>query len=834
MSVFFLLLSVASASTWTVRSDGSGDFSSIPAAVAGASSGDRIEVPAGTWSGPVDFGGKDLQLIGVDGSASTTLTGGGGDAVLSFVGGESSEARIEGFTLSDGVRAVVVNGGSPTLVDLVVTGFGDEAAYGGAVWVGDGRPTFERVWFSDNLGLYGGAVMVSGGVPSFVDCTFEGNGLSDYSTAMSWGGGIYTTGTDVIIQDSVFDGNMAHYGSHVGMWSGGKLSITGGSLIGGIATYGSVAVQYSSWTALDGVSFEGNAAYYQGGAVWVSDTDRLSATECVFSENSVYSSGGGGAIAAYDPGELLINSSSFIDNVATYTYGAGIWTYYPALVDIIDSEFTGQRAYYAGGAVHAYVMYGPTRVLRSSFSDNSTTYGTGGALHLDYGTHPVTVEGVEFDRNVAGTHGGGIYVNDLAVDIVDSTFTRNTAGWSGGGARVDNTRATRQSASIMRVTADSNTATGDGGALSVANVPALELVDISASHNISGGAGGGLHTVDVGLLEALRLRMVDNQGDYGGGLYIADVGAAPPDGELAELLLRNVVLQQNSARYGGGVCVLQSVDAVVRQATIVGNAATEQGSGICAYSQVINLQNTVLAWNTGGGAVEALDEVSATGFVGLYNAWHGNSADVAGGILDTPGSTDVSADPRFANSLLDASYLDAWTLAAGSPLIDAGNPSELDPNGSVSDIGAMGGADTWQEDLDGDGHVAWLDCDDLDVAVYPGATDSWYDGVDSNCDGASDFDADADGVSVDDDCDDSDPTLAEDCSEPEEEDTSVDPDPVEDTGESVTDNTSSSGGSSGGDKGGCATVGGGSTSGLSAMAAWFVACVGLARRRSQA
>ena len=45
------------------------------------------------------------------------------------------------------------------------------------------------------------------------------------------------------------------------------------------------------------------------------------------------------------------------------------------------------------------------------------------------------------------------------------------------------------------------------------------------------------------------------------------------------------------------------------------------------------------------------------------------------------------------------------------------------------------------------------DCNDLNRQVYPGAPDDvWYDGVDTDCDGADDYDADGDGVPLADDC----------------------------------------------------------------------------------
>ena len=57
-------------------------------------------------------------------------------------------------------------------------------------------------------------------------------------------------------------------------------------------------------------------------------------------------------------------------------------------------------------------------------------------------------------------------------------------------------------------------------------------------------------------------------------------------------------------------------------------------------------------------------------------------------------------------------------------------------------------------DQDGDGYTIDEDCNDEDVQIHPEAQEEWYDDIDQNCDGLSDFDQDGDGYTIDEDCND--------------------------------------------------------------------------------
>ena len=122
----------------------------------------------------------------------------------------------------------------------------------------------------------------------------------------------------------------------------------------------------------------------------------------------------------------------------------------------------------------------------------------------------------------------------------------------------------------------------------------------------------------------------------------------------------------------------------------------------------------------------------------------------------------------------DCDDLDAFSFPGGAEVCDL---ADNDCDGTADEDDALD-ATTWYADADGDGfgdaavsHVSCLapggyvedntDCNDGEAAAWPGGEETWYDGIDGDCDGASDYDADGDGHDSDvhggGDCDDTDP-----------------------------------------------------------------------------
>jgi hypothetical protein len=128
-------------------------------------------------------------------------------------------------------------------------------------------------------------------------------------------------------------------------------------------------------------------------------------------------------------------------------------------------------------------------------------------------------------------------------------------------------------------------------------------------------------------------------------------------------------------------------------------------------------------------------------------------------IVDTLGDADI-AIPMVGQVQMDGDGDGVGSVASGGTDCD-------DTNAAVY----PGATETWYDgvdadcagdddfDQDADGATNDVDCDDTDATVFPGAVEAWYDGIDGDCAGDDDFDQDADGYANDVDCNDTDPAV---------------------------------------------------------------------------
>jgi parallel beta-helix repeat protein len=152
-----------------------------------------------------------------------------------------------------------------------------------------------------------------------------------------------------------------------------------------------------------------------------------------------------------------------------------------------------------------------------------------------------------------------------------------------------------------------------------------------------------------------------------------------------------LITGNNASNSGDGIWLYDGTFADIINCTIVGNEPGF-GTGICPYTSTIHLRNTIISYQaTGVDFTNAyISTVNYCDFFGNTNHFLG-TGPVNIGVIVMNNANGTPCDQYyniFQNPLFVNPGAMVFNLLTGSPCINAGDPHILDPDGTISDIGA--------------------------------------------------------------------------------------------------------------------------------------------------
>ena len=693
--ITLLLAQSAFAADITVDASGTGDHTTVQAAVDAAVSGDVITVLAGMYTENILIESKSIDIQGADEDArdTTYIVGTGSGPVTTIVGGL---VNMSNLTVSGGSQGIAITSNAvSTLTNLVVEDNVNDVNGGGVSVSGNADVVLNNLLIQNNTAAQGGGVYLAadakkmqitdstirdnaateagGGIHTSAPFLLQGSWISDNNTDGN-GGGVYATTIAPEVENSDFWGNSAANGGGIALDSASTISINA--------------------NRVRASEFWLNSATESGGGIWINGSGPQYLKQDLFILNTAGGDGGGLWATGGQPNLTFIRAWH---NEAGGD-GGGAWLYGANGGKTRRSSFGGNIAGgIGGGAIHSE-SNGYHPVVSNRYIENQASEGAGLVIHGD-----ALKRNIVANADIVGNTGGGIaFIESTSAKIENSIVAFNTET----GISADEASAGPYFKLMYNNVHANDVNYGD------------QLTDMTGADVITGTNG------NISADPAFVRFSIDGDpiGDF---LYLSDTSPCIDEGRPEAGYIDTDGSPSDMGSYGGPDAESRDTD---------GARYDEDGDG----------------YDPSTGDCDDGDELSAPGLEEVPG--DGRDNDCSGGK-----DIDIDGDGVISPFDCDDTNADIYPGADDIPGdgVDAdcdGSDGELPPDDDTGDDPPPTGSDTgapWvdedtgssldpYEDADRDGFTDVDDCDDSNADINPDAKEDCSDGMDNDCDGDSD------------------------------------------------------------------------------------------------